>query len=169
MISHFLSLQPSLSAWVLITWDLFPTLGLDMRFWASAHHFLLSRMLSFLIFACQFWSSQVFWLMLPQPSATKATDSTLCTVLSRLHRARHSHQNYGWNEGGLQLSLLARCRQVCLLDTAPCTAEPRCVRSHTVRAGHKRHTHTEEPLWLLHCHSQGKGMLYSQFTWVVSV
>ena len=140
-----------------------------MRFWASAHRFLLSRMLSFLIFACQLWSSQVFWLMLPQPSAAKATDSTLCTVLSRLLRAGHSHQNCGWNEGGLQLSLLARCRQVCLLDTAPCRAEPRCVRSHTVRAGHKRRTHALKSRFGSFTASQGKGTLYAQFTRIVSV
>lgn len=70
-------------------------------------------------------------------SAAKAADPILCTVLSRLLRAGHSHQHS--YQSSCHCSRGAG-RSVCWIDTTPCTAELRCERSRTVRTGHKRHT-----------------------------
>lgn len=105
--------------------------------------FLISAWASFFFFnSCQFWSSQVLWLLLPQPLRQRllipfcvlyfpdsfVLDTAISTAMAGMKVDFSCHCSRGAG------------RSVCWTDTTPCTAELRCERSRTVRTGHKRHT-----------------------------
>lgn len=73
-------------------------------------------------------------------SAVKAADPMLCTFQTPSCWTQPSAQL--WLERRWTSAVTAREVQAGLSagQTTPCTAEPRCERSHTVRTGHKRHT-----------------------------
>lgn len=104
-------------------------------------------------------------------AAAKATDCTLCTVLSRLlscwTQPSELRLEWRWTSAltahEVQAGLSAGHRTV--HNWAQVCAITHCEsRALTV------HQCSKEPLRLLHCHSQGRGTLYSpkQFTQIVS-